>query len=155
MNRTEVAKVLGRIKSHYNYFTFEDYTIDEWLRYLKPYENYDVNLKLDSYFDDKKERPPTIKYLVTYLQTPEQKRANKNDFKIACNLCQKFMTLNEYDNHYDKCSSINYLLNIFKKNKMNVKYEELEKLDDGKFNSVYKKYESKGSDKNVNDKNGI
>lgn len=141
MNRVEVTEALGRIKSHYPYFTVENYVVTEWLRFLKPYDNYDVNQKLDAYFqDDSKERPPTVKYLMKYLQTPGQKATNSNNFRIDCQLCHKFMTLDEYNNHYSKCLSINYLLMIFKNKDMNVSREELENLDEKTFRGVYEKY---------------
>lgn len=142
MNKIEVTKLLNRIKTHYPFFNIADYVVDEWLKYLRKYDNYDVNKKLDDYIEDEKDRAPTVAYITKYLKTPEEKAKFQNsEYVIRCNLCQKEMPLSVYNNeHFDKCSSINYLLMIMKAKGITVEYDDLETLDYRKFERVYEKY---------------
>lgn len=142
MNKIEVTKLLNRIKTHYSFFNVADYVADEWLKYLRKYDNYDVNKKLDDYIDEEKDRAPTVSYITKYLKTPEEKaRFQNSEHIIRCNLCQKEMPLSVYNNeHFDKCSSINYLLKIMKLKEVSVEYSDLEKLDCQTLEKVYAKY---------------
>lgn len=141
MNRTEVTKLLKRIKAHWSYFNDAEYVIDEWLKYLKPYENYDVNLKLDGYFEDGDDKPPTPKYMARYLKTPEEKAKTSNDYIVCCNLCGREMSLSTYNSkHYSRCLSIRYIIKQLKKYDKEVSYEELQELSDEVFERVYLKY---------------
>ena len=37
----------------------------------------------------------------------------END-RVECNLCHRWMKINEYDEHYEKCMDIEYLVSIAK-----------------------------------------
>lgn len=146
MNRVEVTKLLKRIRAHWNYFNDADYVVDEWLRLLKPYDNYDVNVKLDNYVkDNEKDMPPTPKYMATYLLTPEQKENSKKGILVDCNLCHKTMLLSEYDSHYGKCLKVKTVLLILRKKGKVIEYDELFQYDIKKIerfleeNKVYEK----------------
>lgn len=130
MNRVEVTKLLKRIQAHWNYFNDADYVVDEWLRLLKPYDSYDVNLKLDNYVkDNEKDKPPTAKYMASYLLTPEQKENSKKGVLIDCNLCHKTMLLSEYDSHYSKCLKVKAVLLLLRKKGQVIEYDELSRYD--------------------------
>ena len=143
MNEEEVYELLERVRVYYQHMTRSDALIDEWFKGLKNYSAKDVNSGFDKYLKDERNRNriPMPQDLISGLSTiDEQKANNNNNFKIDCQLCHRFMSLDEYDNHYSKCSSVTYLLSVFKKKNMNVTREELEKLDDESFNRLYNKY---------------
>lgn len=150
MNRVEVTKLLNRIKANWNYFNVAEYVVDEWLRLLKPYDNYDVNLKLDNYIkNDEKDQPPTAKYMASYLLTPQEKANKTTDILIDCNLCHKTMRLSEYNNtHFKKCLLIKTLIPILKRKGNDVTYEALNEYDYTVLDKLYEKY---GSLKTIED----
>lgn len=143
MQKLEVINFMKKIKAYYQTFSMEDFVIKEWQDRLKPYDIEDVYVKLDQHLKgDQKDQIPKLHYITKFLKTPEEKkRAKCNDYLIRCNLCGQEMRLSEYDNkHFDKCNSINYLLRIMKNKGIKVEYEDLEQLDDIKFQKVYEKY---------------
>lgn len=151
MTKSEVINFMKKIKAYYDYFTIEDYKIGEWYDKLKKYDLEDVYRKFDQHLvGELKDSPPKLHYITKYLLTPEEKAQDRSDYIVDCNLCNQTMKLSKYNEHYDKCSSINYLLIIFKKKNLEIKREELEKLDNNKFNNIYEKYKN-GADEN--DKN--
>ena len=142
MTKQEVIHFMQKIKAYYDYFQMEDYKINEWYDKLKKYDLEDVYRKFDQHLNGElKDSPPKLHYITRYLLTPEEKAKDRNDYLIECNLCGRTMTLSRYNNdHYDRCSSINYLLRNFKKKNMNVSREELESLSNEKFNDIYEEY---------------
>lgn len=143
MQKLEVINFMKKIKAYYQTFSMEDFVIKEWQDRLKPYDIEDVYVKLDQHLKgDQKDQIPKLHYITKFLKTPEEKkRAKCNDYLIRCNLCSQEMKLSEYDNkHFDRCSSINYLLRTMKNKGIKVEYEDLEQLDDIKFQKVYEKY---------------
>lgn len=151
MNRVDVTKLLKRIKAHWNYFNDAEYVVDEWLRLLKPYDSYDVNAKLDNYIEDnEKDKPPTAKYMSSYLLTPEQKESSKKGILVDCNLCHKTMLLSEYDSHYGRCLTIASLLRIYRDKGETISYEELNTFTTERLNKFYEN--EKGSVENERNK---
>lgn len=143
MTKIEVINFLEKLKVNYNELPIkEDYVFREWYSALKPYDAYDVFLKLDEHLNSNyKSMLPKPSFITKYLKTPEEKKKTAIDYLIRCNLCSQEMRLSEYDNkHFDRCSSINYLLRTMKNKGIKVKYEDLEQLDDIKFQKVYEKY---------------
>lgn len=143
MTKAEVINFMKKIKAYYDYFPIEDYKIGEWYDKLKKYDLEDVYRKFDQHLEGElKDSPPKLHYITKFLKTPEEKaRAKINDYTIQCNLCGQWMPLSVYDNkHFDRCSSINYLLRIMRSKGIEVEYKDLELLDDVKFDKVYKKY---------------
>lgn len=143
MSEDEIYELLERIRIYYQHMTRSDAINDEWFKILRKYKAEDVNSGFDSYLKDERNRNriPMPQDLISGLLTIEgQKEKNNDNFKMDCQLCHKFMTLDEYNNHYSKCSSITYLLTLFKKRDMNVSREELENLDEKTFKGVYEKY---------------
>ena len=71
--------------------------------------------------------------------------------KIQCNLCHKFMTMEKYERHYDKCLLIKALIPILKSKGEDVSYETLNEYDYKTLDKVWDKYNPPkqiGSDKN-------
>lgn len=144
MTKQEVIHFMQKIKAYYDYFSMEDFKINEWYDKLKKYDLEDVYRKFDQHLNGElKDSPPKLHYITRFLLTPEEKAKDRNDYIIDCNLCGKTMPLSYYNNHhYDRCSSIIYLINLFKEKGQKVSYEQLSELSDDKFNAIYEKYKN-------------
>ena len=143
MTKIEVVHFMQKIQAYYPTFSIEEYKINEWYDKLKRYDINDVYMKFDNHLNGEyKDKAPMLHYITRFLKTPEEKERTKlNDYTIQCNLCGEWMPLSFYDDkHYDKCLSINYLLNKMSKKGINVKYSDLSELEDYKFNKIYDQY---------------
>ena len=117
MTREESKNLMKRIKEHYQDFIVDEGKIDEWHNYLKDYSYSDVSKKLDEHLSSQEygQYIPKVAFLVKYL-TKEQDKGKIEDFKIKCYLCEKYIKNSEYQKHFSRCSSINYM------NKQRYKY---------------------------------
>lgn len=81
-----------------------------WHDVLEPYEFVDVDRKLLEYFKDGDNigKIPDVFYIVKFLKTHSEKQSS-NGIWIRCPLCQKELAQNSFDNHYSRCSSVNYI----------------------------------------------
>ena len=59
---------------------------------------------------------------------------------VRCNLCNKEMTLKNYDLHYDRCLMISTLIPILKERGENVDYETLSAYDSQVLEKIIYKY---------------
>lgn len=143
MQKEDIVELLDRVKLHYQHLSMSDELFYEWFRILKEYNRDDVFKKLDEYLENEsnRDRIPMAFDLIDGLITHEQKKKIHSDYLIRCNLCGREMLLSEYDSkHFDRCSSINYLLRIMREQGIKVEYRDLETLDEIKFQKVYEKY---------------
>lgn len=60
--------------------------------------------------------------------------------KVRCNLCNKEMTLENYDKHYDRCLMVTTLVKILKEKGEEVDYETLSQYDSTKLEKIIFKY---------------
>ena len=57
---------------------------------------------------------------------------------VHCRLCNHFVSLEEFDKHYRKCSSINYIQTKLKQlYNQDIKYSDLYNLSEVEFNKKY------------------
>lgn len=110
MERTEVSKLLNKIKAFRQSFEISNSLVLEWTKILEPYRYEDVDKKLDEYFRDSTNfgQYPDAYYLTKYLKT-EEELSKTQEIKGRCSLCNKEMPYNELEEHYDRCSSIDYV----------------------------------------------
>ena len=110
MTREESKNLMKRIKEHYQDFIVDEGKIDEWHKYLKDYSYSDVSKKLDEHLSSQEygQYIPKVAFLVKYL-TKEEDKGKIEDYKIQCYLCKKFIKNSEYQEHFSRCSSINYM----------------------------------------------
>lgn len=66
----------------------------------------------------------------------------END-KVECNLCHRWMSLDEYDSHYGKCLDIEYLENIAKQKGEVFTREDLENCKQAIIDKLLDKYPPK------------
>lgn len=141
MTRTEVVDFMKVIKAYYQNFIVEDYVIDEWYKQLSKYEKDDVYEKFEEHLKgDYQTQPPKLHYLTKFLKTPEEKeKAKKVPYLVACNLCGKFMSLDEYTEHYDKCLAEEVVYREILREGTDIGRDELKKLSRETLNETYKK----------------
>ena len=111
MNRIEVKQILDKIKAFRQFFEITNNLMDEWIKILTPYRYEDVNKRLDEYFRDTSTfgQYPDAYYLTKYLKTEEE--LSKTQEVIArCPICNEQLPYNDLDEHYDRCSSIDYVI---------------------------------------------
>ena len=130
MTQKETSDFLKRIKSHYQEFIVDDYKIQEWYQALKDFDFEDVNRKLESHLRSETygESIPKVYFLTKYL-TPSKDKGKIEKFKINCPICNECVTDDEFDKHYSKCLSIEYL------SKQSIKYKNQE-LDKEKYKNM-------------------
>lgn len=141
MELKDVKLILNRIKVNYPNFVNDDYTRSEWYRELKDYSLEDVMDKLEQHFRSEQygNSIPKVYFLTKYL-TKAKEKGKKLDGFLQCQLCGKWINMDDFEKHYDRCSSIDYL------NRQSIKYfdKEIDKekyyyLSDEMFNEKYNK----------------
>ena len=110
MERTESKKIVDKIKTFRQSFLATNDIYEGWHEVLKDYRYQDVDKKLDEYFRDATNfgQYPDAYYLTKYLKT-EEELSKTQEIKGRCSLCNKEMPYNELEEHYDRCSSIDYV----------------------------------------------
>lgn len=128
MTKNETKKLLNKIKGYYNsQFFIDEYVIEAWCESLEPYDLEDAEEHIKDYLKEYPDTPPKPHVFIKDLYTHEEKkRRNESDYSVNCNLCGKWMSLQEYDNHYDRCLDIQYLLSVAKQRGENFTREDLE-----------------------------
>lgn len=110
MERKEVTKIMNKIQAFRQSFLVTDSSFNEWCKVLEPYRYEDVDKKLDEYFKDATNfgQYPDAYYLTKYLKT-EEELSKTQEVMGRCSLCGKEMPYNDLKEHYDRCSSIDYV----------------------------------------------
>lgn len=158
MSEEEVYRLIERVRVYYQHLSRSDELNDEWYRILQKYDSNDVNSALDNYLKSERNRNriPMPQDLTQGLLTLEQKTKRKQQssgYVVRCNLCQREMSLEYYNEHYGRCLSTMYLISVFKKRGETVEYELLEGLSKENFNEVYEKYKDYNTNGNLNTEN--
>lgn len=145
MNKTEAKKLTDKIKGYYNsQFFVDDYVLEAWYETMKPYDLDDAIEHIQTYVKEYPDIPPKPHTFKRGLYTHEEKMRIKNsDFTVQCNLCQRWMSLDDYDSHYDKCLDILYLESIAKQKGEVFTREDLENQPDRVIDGLLSKYQPK------------
>ena len=148
MTKNEVKKLINKIKGYYNnQFFIDDYVLGAWCECLEPYDYEDAEEHIKEYL---KEYPDIIPKPHTFIKgmiTRQQKEARKNsDYLVSCNLCGKWMSLQEYDDHYGRCLDIQYLLSVAKQKGEEYTREDLEQCKPEVIDKLLNKYPPKKVD---------
>lgn len=143
MTREETKQFLRRIKQHYQEFTVDDYKISEWYKELKEYSYDDINERFDEHLRSERygNSIPKIWFLTNYLIKESEKDGHRlKQLRCICSLCKRSVPVVDYQEHYRKCNSIDYVIRQIKKYKnLDVKWKDVEELTDEKFNNLYEK----------------
>lgn len=111
----------------------------EWFRVLEPYDYDDVNRKLDEYFKngDNFGKYPDVYYLIKYLKSHDEK-IKTNGIGVRCQICGRIVSADNYDEHYDRCNSVEYLCNMSEKYfSKKLSKEKLTKASKSEFDKYY------------------
>lgn len=143
MTKGEINKLLNTIKGYYNsQFFIDEFVTKAWIEELKDYEYEDCEKHLKTYLKENPDFAPKPHTFTKGLLTREERQRLANEkYFVECNLCHKWMGLNQYDEHYDRCLTINYLVSVAKQKGENITRKELEYCKDEVLDKLYKKYE--------------
>ena len=110
MEREQSKKIIDKIKVFRQSFLATPEIYSGWYEILKDYRYEDVDKKLDEYFKDATNfgQYPDAYYLTKFLKTEEELELTK-EVMARCPLCKNEMPYNGLDEHYDRCSSIDYV----------------------------------------------
>ena len=116
MNLKQTKELIEKIDIHYNTeHSKNDNFVKEWYKELKKYDVEDVNRRLEEHLKSEfSNSSPKLYYLTKGLFTPEQKIQMTNIY-TNCQLCGKEVNVKDYDEHYEKCSHIDFIKTNVKK----------------------------------------
>ena len=139
MDRNQVSEILERIQANRQSFLITNAVVNEWCNVLAPYDYYDVTKKLDDYFRDSDNfgRYPDVYYLIRYLKTIEEKKIMSVPHAL-CQICGQAVKFEDYQKHYDRCSSVEYITEMSKRYlEKSLSREKLMATDDKTFEKYY------------------
>lgn len=138
MTLSETDKLLSKIKSFHQYFEKTDEKVKDWYIILKNYDYKEVCAKLNrlSGSFETGNIVPTISMLIEGLKS--NKKVEIKNYDVYCPHCKRYIELNKYDKHRDKCASISYFLKEYKRiTNKELSREKLELLSDEDFKKQY------------------
>lgn len=144
MLKTEVIDLIAKININYDSVRDADAMIDSWFEYLHPYDTKEVNAVLDDCMgrDDFKYKPPTVNYLIRDL-TPISDKVDLSKGSCYCPLCMRLVSEPKYHKHYERCSSVKYIVKQMEKHYgkvlSNDEIKDLYAMDQKEFDERYYK----------------
>lgn len=111
MTKNEVKTFMLRVKSYYQSFIIDEFKTNEWFNALKDYDNSEVNKRFEEHLQSETygQYIPQISYLTKFLKKVGEKKETPADIFINCSICGKRLSLQEQENHYDRCHDIDYI----------------------------------------------
>lgn len=153
MTLSKTAEVLENVKAHYQTFVINDVVTKEWHKVLKEYDFEDViNTLVDHLTGDNYKDIPQVYQLTKNLKTTEEKAKQteiNNQIKVCCNLCERWMSMTEYEEHYGRCLDKEYLISQSQKVGKPTTRNELDKLNERQILALLEKYKPKNNLKGV------
>lgn len=148
MKKSEINKLLNKIKGYYNsQFFIDEFVTEAWIESLEPYDFEDAEEHIKEYLKEYPDIAPKPHTFIKGMLTREQKEARKNSgYLVSCNLCGKWMSLQEYDDHYGRCLDIQYLLSVAKQKGEEYTREDLEQCKPEVIDKLLNKYPPKKVD---------
>lgn len=148
MKKSEINKLLNKIKGYYNsQFFIDEFVTEAWIESLEPYDFEDAEEHIKEYLKEYPDIAPKPHTFIKGMLTKEQKEARKNSgYLVSCNLCGKWMSLQEYDDHYGRCLDIQYLLSVAKQKGEEYTREDLEQCKPEVIDKLLNKYPPKKVD---------
>lgn len=146
MKKTETNKLLNKIKGYYNsQFFIDEYVMDAWAETMEPYDLEDAEAHIKEYIKENPDTPPKPHTFIKGLYTHDEKEMIRNsNYTVECNLCHRWMPLQEYDEHYGKCLDIQYLESVAKEKGEKFTRKDLENCKKEVIDKLLQKYPPKG-----------
>lgn len=115
MQINEVKSILKTIDLVYNteYENSKD-MVEHYYKYLKEYDNEDINLRLSNYIQSSEKFPPKVYDLIHGLLTLKDKETLKG-IREQCPYCKNLIKTEEFKEHYENCMDIDYIKRSAKK----------------------------------------
>lgn len=111
-----------------------------WLDVLQEYDYEEVKKALDDAMaEDRFQRtPPQVQYLVRNL-IKQHDRVDYSKQVVYCQICGKPCNQSDYNKHFDRCSSIEYMLSQYKRfgHQSKLSKKELYEMSDEEFDTKY------------------
>lgn len=141
MERVDVKNILNKIKAFRQSFDINNSTLEEWEKILKPYSYKDVEKKLDDYFREGSNfgQYPDAYYLIKYLKTEDEK-SRIGEIVVKCQICREKIPYIEYNEHFDRCSSIEFIKNNEEYLKREFNKEKMWSMNNTEFEKLYWKF---------------
>lgn len=141
MTIEETTKFMKRIKQHYQDFIIDSTKVEEWFKELKNYSYDDVNIKLEEHLKSEQfgHQIPKVYFLTKYLTPEKDKIKNKaNNLLVRCSLCGKVIKYSEFQNHMDRCNSVEFI-NLQSKKIFNkeIDKDRYRNMSDEDFDNIY------------------
>lgn len=140
MTREETKIIVDRVKANRQFFSITELVYSEWHRFMVDYDFKDISEQLDKFLLDfnGENRLPSAQELIKNCKTIIQKNENKVDYKVFCSSCNKIINFKNYEQHLDKCNSINYIVENMKKYfKKNIDRRSLWQMNQQQFEKTY------------------
>ena len=159
MTISETKEILNKIKTFRPFFQTGNGTVTEteflkeWHKVFEEYNYSDVEKRLNNFFDnpDNYGKIPEAHYLVNTLTKNTVKKDELNGAVVRCPRCNKEISFSEFDIHFTRCSSVNF---VYQKAKQyfnqTLSKEKLFALSKEEFDDKYLQFIDKLKDK-VND----
>lgn len=145
MTKGEINKLLNTIKGYYNsQFFIDEFVTKAWIEELKDYEYDDCEKHLKKYLKENPDYAPKPHTFTKGLLTREERQKLENEkYFVECNLCHKWMGMNEYNEHYGRCLDIEYLVDVANQKGENITRKEIEHYKNEVLEKLLKKYKPK------------
>lgn len=143
MTREEIKELLKECVGLYSAhrLMYEDEKVTkEWFKTLKYYDKADIYASLQRHKDGNYSRQPIVlNDLIRDLKTKlEKENADVFKAKTSCKICGRIMSYVECEEHEDKCRSVKYVMEQYKKwFKKDITASYLWSLPDYEFETKY------------------
>lgn len=111
MELKDVKVILKRIQVNYPSFVNDSYVQSEWYRELKDYDIEDVMKKLEEHMRSSEYGGtiPKLYFLTKYLKTAKEKQKVEH-LKLQCKFCGEFISEEKFDEHFERCLDIDFIV---------------------------------------------
>lgn len=117
MTERETVQILDEISYQNKNFSYTNEMLRSWYQVLKDYDFEDViRVVKESLSEEKFQyQTPSAYYLIKNLRKTSEKQ-ELNSYQVFCPICGRlFKTYQEEEKHFDRCSSVEYVIREYKK----------------------------------------
>lgn len=116
MNKNEIKEIFKYLKVAYTNYEFKKEFFDYWEKELINYDFNDIMNRLKELMSDERYsyQPPLLDNVIKGL-TRKNEKVIVEEKTMLCPRCNKPLSADEYEEHFDRCSSIDYVIRESKK----------------------------------------
>ena len=141
MSELEIDELLAELDVMYPFFEPTETIEKAWYEILHPFSYKEVKKNLEKAMGEERfqKDPPQAYYLVQGL-TPIVKKVDFNKIIIFCPICKRAVNKEEEQKHVDRCRSIHYIANKYKKMGKEVDKRSLWEMHQEEFDKKYDEF---------------